>query len=75
MYRAQPVGNRLLHKKWEDHTQELHRRRLRTIKASVDNKPPRDFIHLRANMKRAQMEEGAVLVGIAHVHSKPYSSV
>ena len=36
---------------------ELHRQRLAHMRPSVDNKPPPTYQHLRANMKRVQIEE------------------
>eukprot|EP00698_Gefionella_okellyi_P013367 TRINITY_DN3653_c0_g1_i1.p1 TRINITY_DN3653_c0_g1~~TRINITY_DN3653_c0_g1_i1.p1 ORF type:complete len:236 (-),score=41.32 TRINITY_DN3653_c0_g1_i1:204-911(-) len=57
MYRAQPKGNKILSKKWEEHMKKIHTDRLQSVRPSVDNKAPKRFTHLRQNLKRAQMEE------------------
>lgn len=57
MHRALPTVNKLLSKKWEEKQKAELQRRIKTVKPSIDNKPPRQYTHLRANMKRAQMEE------------------
>lgn len=58
MYRAPTTGNKKLHEMWVEHVKQLHKQRLKTIKPSIDNKPPKQYRHLKANMKRAQTEEG-----------------
>jgi len=44
-------------KKYEEFCQRLHQQRLKTIKAAIDNKPPKKPSHLAKNMKREQMME------------------
>ncbi|KAI9332674.1 hypothetical protein BDR26DRAFT_1010485 [Obelidium mucronatum] len=52
-----PVANKLLAKKWDDISREKHLKKLANIKKSVDDRPPPKYIHLRTNLKRAQMEQ------------------
>ena len=40
MHRAIPVGNKLLQKKWSDKEQEIHKSKLREIKATVEIREP-----------------------------------
>jgi cobalamin biosynthesis protein CobT len=53
-----PTCNKLLAKRWEDHTRDLHYKRLRQAKPSIDNSPPRVYPHLEMRLKRLQIEEG-----------------
>lgn len=34
------------------------------MKANVDNKAPKEFVHLQQNLKKAQLEEGALEHGL-----------
>ena len=54
-----PVGNRITYQKHIDHCKRIHRKKLKSIKASVDNRPPRShkMIHLKRNWKKEQMME------------------
>ncbi|KAJ3332767.1 hypothetical protein HDU76_013179 [Blyttiomyces sp. JEL0837] len=53
-----PTCNKLLAKRWEDHARELHYKRLRQAKPTIDNSQPRVYPHLEMRLKRLQMEEG-----------------
>lgn len=44
-------------RKYNEYCQRLHQKRLRSIKAAIDNKPPKRPSHLRKNLKREQMME------------------
>lgn len=55
--KAMPRGNRITSQKYDDYCMRLHRRRLKTIKADVDNHSPKRHAHLRRNLKREQMME------------------
>ena len=44
-------------RKYNEYCQRLHQQRLKTIKAAIDNKPPKRPSHLKKNMKREQMME------------------
>jgi len=59
MYRALPVGNRLCEKRNEQRRQELHREKIRTMRASVDTGEPKclHLEHVRNNLKREQILE------------------
>ena len=61
MYKALKGGGRstLTQQRHRDRCQELHRKRLRGIKSNIDNKAPRRHNHLRRNLKKEQMLEGA----------------
>ena len=57
MYRAHRRGNQVAARKYDEYCQRLHKKRLRTIKAAIDNKAPKRPSHLRKNLKREQMME------------------
>lgn len=59
MYRAIPVGNKLIAKRNEQRHQEMHRTRIKNIQATTDTSAPKtmQFDHLRNNLKREQMLE------------------
>ncbi|KAI9364490.1 KIAA1430-like protein-domain-containing protein [Zopfochytrium polystomum] len=52
-----PTCNKLLSKRWEDHSRELHYKRLRQAKSTIDNSQPRVYPHLEMRLKRLQIEE------------------
>ena len=59
----------MLHSHWlpccrrfQERCHELHRKKLNSIKACVDNKPPPKYVHLIQNLKKQQMDEGHVLL-------------
>lgn len=55
--RALPKSNKITYKRYVDKCQQLHRDRLKKIKSTLDNKPPKKHKHLRRNLKREQMME------------------
>jgi hypothetical protein len=55
--KCMPRVNKHLEDKWVKHCQELHRKKLRSMKASIDNKPPPKYVHLVQNLKKQQMDE------------------
>lgn len=61
MYRAIPVGNKLLHRKWADKEREIHERKLREMRPAIDVREPSKFKHLRKKLKKTQMLEGKQL--------------
>ena len=65
MYRALPVGNKLLSRKWNDKEKEIHMRKLREMKATLDIKEPNKFRHLKKKLKKTQMLEGKLSKTIA----------
>ncbi|KAI9358304.1 KIAA1430-like protein-domain-containing protein [Zopfochytrium polystomum] len=52
-----PTCNKLLAKRWEDHSRDLHCRRLKQAKPTIDNSQPRAYPHLEMRLKRWQIEE------------------
>jgi hypothetical protein len=52
MYRAIPIGNKLLSKKWQDKEKEIHKSKLREIKATVQISEPAQFRHLKKKLKK-----------------------
>ena len=58
MYRAIPCSNKLLSRKWADKEQEIHRRKLQEIRATVEIREPTKFKHLKKKLKKTQMLEG-----------------
>jgi len=52
MYRAAPIGNKLLHKRQQDKERKIHIRKLRSIKPTVDSRRPASYKHVRAKAKK-----------------------
>lgn len=52
MHRAIPAGNKLLSKKWSDKDREIHKSKLRDIKATVEIREPSKFRHLKKKLKK-----------------------
>lgn len=52
-----PSCNRLLQKKWDDRKQKEHRERLHSIKSSLDNGKPQEFVHIKQNLRKHKIEE------------------
>jgi len=55
--KCMPRLNKHLDDKWVKHCQGLHRNKLKTMKAAIDNKPPPQYVHLVQNLKKQQMDE------------------
>jgi hypothetical protein len=58
MYRAIPTGNKLLTSKWQEHEKNIHKRKLKEIKSSIDNQGGNGPKHLKLKQKKTQMMEG-----------------
>lgn len=59
MFRAQPVVNKFLNKKWGEIDQQIHENKLRFARSSLDSRtPPSRFRHLTLNHKKEQQLEG-----------------
>ena len=57
--KAMPVANKhLAQTEWKEQ-QDAHKRRMRTVKPGIDNRPPKEFPHLYTNGKKEQLLEGA----------------
>ena len=52
MYRAIPCGNKLLSKKWSEKEKEIHKNKLKEIKATVEIREPTHFRHLKKKLKK-----------------------
>ena len=48
MFRRQPVANKLLDRQWKDKEREIHLKKLREIKSTVNTKKPSEFAHLKS---------------------------
>ncbi|XP_077988134.1 sperm axonemal maintenance protein CFAP97D1-like [Glandiceps talaboti] len=53
----QPCQSRILQRKWDQKYYDAHRQKLKEVKASVDNKPPRTYMHIHCKIKTLQMKE------------------
>ena len=58
MYRAIPVGSKLLQRKWDQKEREMHLSKLREAKPSVDVREPTQFRHIKKKLKKNQILEG-----------------
>ena len=56
--KAEPRSSKLLYERELAERHKRHKDRLRRMKASVDNKAPKRFVHLERNLKKEQMQEG-----------------
>jgi E3 ubiquitin-protein ligase TRIP12 len=52
-----PCANKLLSKKWDEHSYQQHRRAMSTAKAMVDHKAPKRYMHIAVKLKKIQTEE------------------
>ncbi|XP_013385747.1 uncharacterized protein C17orf105 homolog [Lingula anatina] len=52
-----PAINKLLKKRWDDTRFDLHRQKVKSARAVIDNKPPKTYMHLHLKLKKLQMEE------------------
>lgn len=58
MFRAIPVGNKVISKKLEKQNQAIHYNKLRNMKSTVDSHPPSTLNTLRVKPKKEQLQEG-----------------
>jgi hypothetical protein len=52
MYRAIPVGSKLLQRKWDQQNRDIHIGKLREAKPSVDVREPAQFKHIKKKLKK-----------------------
>ncbi|KAJ3208670.1 hypothetical protein HDU67_006611 [Dinochytrium kinnereticum] len=52
-----PTCNKILAKRWEDHTRDIHLVKLKQARPTIDNGQPRVYPHLEMRLKRMQIEE------------------
>lgn len=55
-----PVSNRYLAQRWDENNHAKHLARLSKTKSTIDNSPPRNYMHLQLNLKKLRVEEGAL---------------
>ena len=53
-------GNRITEERYQQHRKKLLKTRLKKVKSAIDNRRPKEHKHLKRNMKREQMMEGAL---------------
>lgn len=64
MYREKPVANKICARKWQQREYEIHRKKLKAIKPSINNKPPNEYPHLKRNLKKLQNDRGELKISI-----------
>ncbi|KAJ3130195.1 histone H3.1 [Nowakowskiella sp. JEL0407] len=52
-----PCSNLLLAKKWDKFVRERDLQKLQQVKTVVDNKPPKEYHHLKVRLKKMQQED------------------
>ncbi|CAG9312223.1 unnamed protein product [Blepharisma stoltei] len=57
MHRAIPVSNKILSKKWDEHTNKVHHDKLKNIRSQVDSSCPVTFGQLKRKPKKEQLVE------------------
>lgn len=57
MYRGLPSGNKILTRKWQEKERQIHMRKLRNIKPTINMRKPKAFKHLKSRAKKEQMLE------------------
>jgi hypothetical protein len=66
MHRAyQPItaaNNKLLKKRWDQRSYDLHRSKVLTSQAVIDNRPPDTYMHIHLKLKKLQVEEERLAV-------------
>ncbi len=58
MYRAIPVGSKLLQRKWDQRERDMHQQKLKEARPSIDVREPTQFRHIKKKLKKNQMMEG-----------------
>ena len=66
MHRAyQPItaaNNKLLKKRWDQRSYDLHRSKVANSKSVIDNQPPDTYMHIHLKLKKLQVEEERLAV-------------
>ena len=55
MHRALKSGNKITSERYQTYCHSLHKKKLRNIRSTLDNKPPKRHNHLRKNLKKQQL--------------------
>ena len=50
--RSLPIANKILRKKWLEKDHELHLKKIKEMKSSVDQNPPSTYAHISTQLKR-----------------------
>lgn len=58
MYRSIPTVNRIIQKKWNEKLHSIHCEQLKKIRSLLKITTPRNFTHLKTQLKRRQLLEG-----------------
>ncbi|KAI9103748.1 KIAA1430-like protein-domain-containing protein [Phlyctochytrium arcticum] len=51
------ISSKLLAKKWQDRARQMHLRKLKDAKSTIDNRPPKVYPHLEMRLKKLQVEQ------------------
>ena len=66
MHRAyQPItaaNNKLLKKRWDQRSYDLHRSKVANSKSVIDNQPPDTYMHIHLKLNKLQVEEERLAV-------------
>ncbi|XP_057302012.1 sperm axonemal maintenance protein CFAP97D1-like isoform X2 [Hydractinia symbiolongicarpus] len=52
-----PANNKLLKKRWDMTRYDMHRKKVQSANAVLDNHPPKTYLHLHLKLKKMQIEE------------------
>lgn len=52
-----PANNKLLKKRWDMAKYDMHRKKVQSANAVLDNHPPKTYLHLHLKLKKMQIEE------------------
>lgn len=52
-----PANNKLLKKRWDMTRYDMHRKKVSSANAVLDNHPPKTYLHLHLKLKKMQIEE------------------
>jgi hypothetical protein len=61
MHRSELVHSKICVQKNRDRNYDIHQKKLKQIKTSIDNKAPKDYPHLRKNLKKLQTDTGKII--------------
>ncbi|XP_054642459.1 uncharacterized protein cfap97d2 [Dunckerocampus dactyliophorus] len=63
-----PSGNKYLQQKWDPMSYDLHRRKLKTMKPTVDTTAPKTYKHLSLRLKILKSGYGETSAGVGADH-------
>ncbi|XP_029386629.1 uncharacterized protein CFAP97D1 [Echeneis naucrates] len=56
-----PMGNKYLQQKWDKASYDLHRRKVKSAKPTINTTPPKTYSHLELKLKKQKLEEEWIL--------------